>query len=392
MFTYLQRLVNERTSLTEAMTGLSDRAATEERDLSDSERTSITGMQTRCVEIDAQISEGQSQLESQHAYAGLLQRIEGNRETAAEQRSGSLAVMERTAPQRLVSPGEAFVTAPAFTEYRGVGQSGRVDIADYLETRATITTAQLAIDHFKWAPVERTYTSPLLDSIAHVSVSAGVVDWVEVGPDPLAAVVPEGQPKPEAAFTMTPQTSALDTLAHWVQITRQALDDASYIRSLIETKLRRGLIKKAEQDVAAAIVAAALETAEGGTLLESIRVGIGTVEANGYSPNAVLLNPADWAALDIAVMVESVDGPQRKANFWGLTPVASNDIAAGTAIVGDMTAGVTLFDRGVSSVFMSDSHAALFISNILVILAETRVKTAVTDPLALVECSAAATP
>lgn len=391
MFTYLQRLVNERTSLTEAMTGLSDRAASEERDLTEAERTSITGMQTRCVEIDAQISEGQSQLESQHAYAGLLQRIEGNRETAAEQRAGSaVATMERTSVRQ--SAGELFVASPAFTEYRGAGTSQRLDVADFLETRATITTAQLAIDHFKWAPVERTYTSPLLDAIAHVSVSAGVVDWVEVGPDPIAAVVPEGQPKPEAAFTMTPQTSALDTLAHWVQITRQALDDASYIRSLIETKLRRGLIKKAEQDVAAAIVAAALGTAEGATLLEAIRVGIGTVEANGYSPNAVLLNPADWAALDIAVMVESVDGPMRKSSFWGLTPIASNDIVAGSAVVGDMTAGVTLFDRGVSSVFMSDSHASLFISNILVILAETRVKTAVTDPAALVECAATVTP
>ena len=62
-------------------------------------------------------------------------------------------------------------------------------------------------------------------------------------------------------------------------------------------------------------------------------------------------------------------------------------ITAGTAYVGDFHAGATLFDRGVTNVFLSDSHASLFISNILVILAEARLKSAVTEPLALCECT-----
>ena len=107
-----------------------------------------------------------------------------------------------------------------------------------------------------------------------MTVSSGVVDWVEVGGDPVAAVVAEGAAKPEAAFTLTPQTASLDTLAHWVQITRQALEDAAYIRSLLEGKLRRGLLAKAEADMAAAIDAstavqtATTSTAAGGNLLE----------------------------------------------------------------------------------------------------------------------------
>ena len=147
----------------------------------------------------------------------------------------------------------------------------------------------------------------LLEVCGRVTVSSGVVDWVEVGADPVAAVVAEGAAKPEAAFTMTAKTSALDTLAHWVQITRQALDDASYIRSLIESKLRRGLFAKAEADMATAIDAAATQTATtstaaGGNIMKSIRVGIGKVEASGYNPNAVLLNPTDYANLDIEAM------------------------------------------------------------------------------------------
>ena len=118
--------------------------------------------------------------------------------------------------------------------------------------RAAITTANLSIPHFVLPPVEYTTTAPLLEVVGHVMVSSGVVDWVEIGGDPVAAVVPEGTAKPEAAFTVTPKTAALDTIAHWVQITRQALEDATYIRSLIESKLRRGLLNKAEADMAAA--------------------------------------------------------------------------------------------------------------------------------------------
>jgi HK97 family phage major capsid protein len=222
-----------------------------------------------------------------------------------------------------------------------------------------------------------------------VTVSTGVVDWVEIGGDPMAAVVPEGTAKPEAAFTVTPKTAALETLAHWVQITRQALEDASYIKSLIESKLRRGLINKAESSMAAAIDAAITQTAVNADLLAAIRVGIGKVEAAGFNPNAIVLNPADYALLDVSVMGVTTAGPVQNSSIWGLRTVAAAAIPAGKAYVGDFQSGATLFDRGVTNVFLSDSHASLFISNILVILAEARLKSAVTEPNAICECATA---
>ena len=283
--------------------------------------------------------------------------------------------------------GQSFVDSEQFRTYNGVGSSGRYALEGYLEQRAAITTASLAIPHFVLAPVEQMFRSALLEVVGRVTVSAGVVDWVEVGGDPVAAVVAEGAAKPEATFTMTPRTAALDTIAHWIQITRQALDDAPYIRSLIEGKLRRGLFAKAEADMAAAIAAATLPTATGTDLSTAIRVGIGTVQGAGYNPNAVVLNPADYAALDVSSA--AVVNPASGAPFWGLTAVPAASVTAGTVYVGDFAAGATLFDRGVTNVFLSDSHASLFISNILVILAEARLKSAVTEPLAICECTEA---
>ena len=69
---------------------------------------------------------------------------------------------------------------------------------------------------------------------------------------------------------------------------------------------------------------------------------------------------------------------------WGLTPVAVPELAAGTTVVGDFKSAITLFDRGQTSVFVTDSHADFFLRNQLVILAEARMLAAAVEPLAMV--------
>lgn len=387
MLTYLRRLVDERTSLTDIATRMADSAAAEDRELNEAERAEMTRMETRCAELDSQITQHNGQLESARAYATLVERIEANGGGGhvPEQRQPSRGIIEST------SPGQAFVESEQFRTYAGHGQSGRVSIADYLETRAVIKTTDLAIPAQVIAPIEPQYRPTLVNVVNVMRVSSGVVNWVVVGPDPTAAVVAEGAAKPEAAATFTPATAALDTLAHWYQITRQALEDAAYVRSLLEGKLRRGLTKKVDADLAALIVAiTSPSVTAAGDLNKAIRMAVGTVEGNGYSPNAVLLNPADYATLDLAAAAAPGGTPAtRTTSFWGLTPIPSSAVTAGMAFVGDFNAGVTLFDRGATDVFVTDSHASLFISNVLVILAETRVKSVIDEPNALCQAKTA---
>ena len=385
----LESLMAERETLDADLEQINERAAAEVRKLTEPEAEQAKALTDRIGVIDERVKMTVAQLEARRNNSNLIEKASGFTPARIERRNGNGQTVD------VATPGRLFVESAEFRGYNGHGTSGRVDVDGFLETRAAITTANLAIPHFVYAPVEYQFRSILLEVCGRVTVSSGVVDWVEVGADPVAAVVAEGAAKPEATFTMTPRTAALDTLAHWVQITRQALDDATYIRSLIESKLRRGLLAKAEADMATAIDAAATQTATtstaaGGNIMKSIRVGIGKVEASGYNPNAVLLNPTDYANLDIEAMAASDTGPVRTSTFWGLTPVASSSITAGKAYVGDFQNGAVLFDRGVTSVFVSDSHASLFISNILVILAEARTKSVVTDPLAICECSVVA--
>jgi len=384
MITYLSRLTAERDSLTQAATDLSEKAAREDRDMTDTEQSSMAAWQARCVDIDKQLVEYNAQAESQRSYARLRAQLD----TPPD----DLPLPERRSANPLpLSAGQVFVESEQFRSYNGRGQSGVVELTDYnpLEQRAVITTADLAIPNFVLPPrVQDINIPPLLNIIDVVSVSGGVVEWVTVSGDPQAQVVAEGAAKPEAVLTFTPTSAPLDTLAHWVQITRQALEDAAYVRSVVEGKLRRGITLAIADAIQDAVVAATLPTASGATLLEAIRAGIGQVQSNGYVPNAVVLNPADWAALDVTVFGSTLNGPTIGQTFWGLTPVASRFQTAGVATVGDWRAGVVWFNRVGTSVFMSDSHADLFIKNTLVILAEARGKAAVPEPLALCECQA----
>ena len=385
---YLDRLLDERTSLTGVMTSLRDRAAAGERDLEEAERSEITRLQERCVEIDGLLSEHASQAESARAFAALAARIDAGRDDD-QARPGARSEHRNGASP---SAGQLVVESAEFRAYPGRGQMAPVEVTDYLglEQRALITTTTLgaAIQPFVWTNELPVLPNPLIDAVSVIRVSSGAVEWVETGADPVAAVVAEGAAKPEATIVMTPKTASLDTIAHWSQITRQALADAPYIRSLIETKLRRGLLRKIEADLATLLNGATLQKAVNADLMHAIRIGVGLVESAGYNPNAVLLNPADYAALDIAVYQNANTGPIPRQTFWGLAPISSSAITAGSAIVGDFKEGVTLFDRGVADVFVTDSHSDFFVKNILVILAEGRYKSAITDPLALAETSA----
>jgi HK97 family phage major capsid protein len=384
---YLDRLLDERIALTGIQTNLRDRAASEDRDITEQERSEIARLQERAAQIDDLLGEHEAQASSARAFAQLQARIESGRDRGD---AGSRQAAPGRAEQR--SPGQAVVESTAFQNYPGRGQMTAVEVPLLdLEQRALVTTATLggAIQPFVWSNELPTLSMPLVDAVSVVRVSSGSVEWVETGPDPVAAVVAEGALKPEATMTFTPKSGVLDTIAHHVQITRQALADASYMRSLIETKLRRGLARKIEADLTTLLNGATLQSAVNADMTKAIRIGIGMVEAAGYRPNAVALNPADFASLDVNAMLESNGGPDRRTNFWGLKPIAVPGLTAGVAIVGDFKEGVVLFDRGVSDVFVTDSHADNFLRNILVILAEGRYKSAITDPLALAETAAA---
>ncbi len=227
-----------------------------------------------------------------------------------------------------------------------------------------------------------------------------------------------GGVKPESAMTFTEVDFPVQTIAHWVPITRQLLQDLPAMESYINERLITGLLRREGGQLlngngtapnlrgilqtsgiqvldAAAFTAAPVEDA--GTPNENlnrIRRAIRLIEDVGAVASFIIVNPADAEVFDTMTDANRqymAGGPFGGVvrTYWGRTVVEESNIAAGTALVGDgQMAGV--FDRMEAQIFTTDSHSDFFIRNLLVLLAEERLALAVFRPAAFAKVELAA--
>jgi hypothetical protein len=398
---YLRKKIEERASQSAVLQSMQDQAAQAGRDLTEAERNTFKDITNRLEALDNEINMVKGFNENASKFVELV-GAQNEAEERAERARDRNRPPETTASNDNVGKelaqraafGKRFVESTAFKSYNGSGTSARVELPGpaSAEFRAALMTTDFdELPKQLWVgPPTPAFRTPLLDVLGRVAVTQAAVLYLYwPPPEPVAEVVPEGEPKPEAEIKPATATIEVETVAHWKGVTRQALEDIAQIRSIVQNKLLQGVQTKLEQLAAAALTSNTdIPTATGANLMEAIRVGIATVEAAGYTPNAILVNPADAATLDLSAMAASFSGPVRSGSAWGLPIVSANIIPAGTAYVGNFAQGVTWFDRGVTSVFVSDSHQDFFIRNILVILAEARAAFAVTEPVAMVKVTA----
>jgi len=355
--------------------------------LTDSDKKNLEDLTASATELDVRIKE-LTELEMSRMAALELD----NKFDNAVHQFSSVQVKE---PERETSFGEKFTSSEVFTNYMkaGGGTSGVFSTEMALLTTVDANTAYLPPVNRVNEPGRPTYTTPLLDAEGYEPVNSNSIEWIEWPlAIPLASVVAEGAPKPETAYPPVLKTANLIKLAHHIPVTREMLEDLPRVQSIISGVLLQGVRLKAEEQAASALVAATLPTAESDTLMKAVRIGIAEVSSAGFRPNTVVLNPMDYALIDLELLSLTFAGARANQPLWGLNVVPANIVAEGTAYVGDFKTGMTLFDRRVTNVYITDSHAAEFISNILRILAEARLFSAVVRPEAIVECTAAVIP
>jgi HK97 family phage major capsid protein len=214
--------------------------------------------------------------------------------------------------------------------------------------------------------------------------------------------------KPESALAFTEASFPVQWIAHWIPVTRQNLEDLSFIRGYIDGRLLTGLARREDNQILNgngtppnirgllqtsgiltldAAYFAANPVRDAGTANENAnrlrraitRIKLSTV--GGAMPSFVVENPADVE--DLETITDSTrqylfGGPASPGvtRMWGLPVVQSENIAAKTALVGDGTMAAVV-DRMQAQIFTTDSHSDFFIRNIFVILAEERLALAV---------------
>jgi HK97 family phage major capsid protein len=230
--------------------------------------------------------------------------------------------------------------------------------------------------------------------------TSNAVDFVqETGFTNSAAPVAEGAQKPESSLEFTLRTAPVRTIAHWLQASKQVLEDIPQLESYINTRLTYGLKLVEEEQLLAGdgtgqnllgLIPQATpydrtRSKVGDTRIDIVRRAMTQLRLSQYQPDAVVLHPTDWE--DIELTKNSL-GSYIWANprgllgptLWGLPVVESTSLAPGEFLVGAFKIAAQIWDRDDVQVDISTEDRDNFIKNMVTIRVEERLALVVYRP------------
>jgi HK97 family phage major capsid protein len=226
-----------------------------------------------------------------------------------------------------------------------------------------------------------------------------------------AAETAEGGAKPESSLTWTLVNMPISTVAHWIKISRQLSMDNVALAAYVNTRMRYGVNQKVDTQL---VVGNGTPPAISGTLntgnytahgytaanitafpattlkrFALIRKVMGDLYAAGYPPTAILLNPSDWASMEIELMTVAAGqtlfsvGEGGQPRLFGLPVVQSIGMTAGSFQVGAFSEAYMVYNREGVVVDMSESDSDNFTKNLITLRAERRLALATEKPAAV---------
>lgn len=212
-----------------------------------------------------------------------------------------------------------------------------------------------------------------------------------------AAEVSQGAAKPESDVTFEQYNVPIQTVAHWIKVSNQLLADAPAIAAYIDTRLRDGLAQRVDLQLLkgngtspnlSGLTDSGNYTAYTATsddnLVDAINRAKYALWATGNMPDTVIVNPADWGAMEIAKStygeyLYKEPGMAAPTNPFGLQVVLSNNMTAGNFLVGNLAQSAVIYARSGAVVEMGYINDD-FTKNLVTIRAEERLGLGVDKP------------
>lgn len=222
--------------------------------------------------------------------------------------------------------------------------------------------------------------------------------------DNKAGVVAETAQKPESNYIWEMDDAPVRTIAHWVPVSRQAMDDIPQLQSEIDGELRYGLDFVEEAEILKGdgtgqhihgLVPQATPYANPGvtvvnpTKIDVLRLAILQASLAEYPADGIVLNPTDWADIELTkdgenryifANVIQLAGPQ----LWGRPVISTQAMDLDEFLVGAFRMAAKIWDRMETEVLISSEDRDNFIKNMLTVRAERRLALAVKRRAALV--------
>lgn len=305
-----------------------------------------------------------------------------------------------------VSAGREIAQGDALKAYVANGRSGAFEA----EVKAQITSVGGSGGGLIWsdreeAPVNIARRQLRIRSLLTVvPTGTGVVEYTrQTTRTNAAAPVAETAAAPPSTYGWTKTSTIVRKIAHVVHVSEEALMDSARLQGEIDGELAYGLDLVEETQLltgnglgenlsglitnATAFVAAAgLPNAQ---RLDRLRLAILQVTLNDYAADAIVLNPTDWAGIELTKDSENrylfgVPAAPAGPALWRLPVVESNSMTAGTWLVGAFQMAATLYDRMQNTLRISSEHADNFVEGMLTMKGTKRVALAVKRPTSLV--------
>ncbi|KAF1043055.1 MAG: hypothetical protein GAK35_02375 [Herbaspirillum frisingense] len=247
------------------------------------------------------------------------------------------------------------------------------------------------------------------DLLTTIPTSSNAIDWIQENVfTNNAAEVAEGATKPQSSITFVPKTSPVQTIAHWIRISRQLAADNGALVAYINRRMIYGVNMRVETQIISGNgtapnlggltmtgnftphgYTAAILSGQGlaNNRFDLIGKMIGDCAAADYPADVIMLNTVDWWILRLTKDDNGrylLGDPSSVAPpmLWGLPVVASNAMVAGKVWVGSLAQAVTLHNREGVGIALSESDADNFVNNLITIRAERRVALTVEKPAA----------
>lgn len=205
-----------------------------------------------------------------------------------------------------------------------------------------------------------------------------------------AAEVAEGAQKPESTLTFELKPTPVATIAHWLKVSKQVLEDAPALASYIDNRLRYGVDVRYDAqllngDGVGQNISGITDTGNftpftpltGYTILDNINLAIEKVRLADYEATGIVLNPADWGNIERLKDLENryvVGNPLGMIgpSLWGKPVVVTNAMTAGKILVGAFDISHQIFNRSGTVVEMFEQDETNVQKNLVTVRAERR--------------------
>jgi HK97 family phage major capsid protein len=206
----------------------------------------------------------------------------------------------------------------------------------------------------------------------------------------------ESVSKAESALGFTLLYAPVQTLAHFIPVSRQLLDDAPAIQGYINTRMLFFLKKKEEDELlngdgtgtnlsglitnSTAFDTSAVTTAVD-SYIDVLQEAITQCSKSFLDPDGIVLNPLDWSRIQRIKTVGTASSGQyifsdphsvATPKLWGLNVIPTWSMPENQFLVGAFAMAAMVWDRNNATIEISREHASFFIQNMAALLVEER--------------------